>query len=212
MFSYRIAQTAQEKEDVLSLAQASYSKVHQGSNYKASISAPFFEAIEDTILLLYYQDKLVGTISIFQNKYGGLLPSEYYFGFSKSPFEKTQVEVGRLAKVLDFPLPKEIESKILNVLIWLCIRYLHEHEYTGYICSVQANLCQKLTQLGFEPYHLENVIVNPIAEAFGNYVERKNLSFLHCQTDVCWQALKRLNIHQYLLTIPVLVEDEIGIN
>lgn len=199
MFTFKIAQTEKEKAEVLALLQASYAQVHTGSDYRTSISTPFFEQIAVDSILLRYEHQLVGTVSLMQNKTGGLLPSEYLFNLERSSLWATNTtEVGRLAKTMDPTLPKEIENAIFPVLLWLTALRLTERKIESYICSVQHYLARKFVQIGFEPTEIQPTSKTELPAAFGSYA-KGNIKFLYCKSATSYQALERLNLDLYLI-------------
>lgn len=205
MFTYQIAETAEEKAEALDFIQISYAQMHPGNDYKKSIAVTFFEEIAVDTILLRYEQQLVGTVSLLQNVNGGLLPSEYLFGLERSPLLATNpTEVGRLAKAINSGLPKEVENKIFPMLLWLTALRLTERKIDNFICSVQHYLARKFAQIGFKQMELDRSATKELPTAFGSYA-KGNIKFLYCEVDTSYRALERLALGQYLTehTTPV---------
>jgi hypothetical protein len=194
MFTYKIAQSEKDANEVLDLIQASYSATYEGSDYRESINDIFFQDIEVTSIMLFYQDQLVGTVSLMNNTKGTILPSEFLLGFQRPSSLPSQVcEVGRLAKVTGISLPKEVENQIFMALLNLTGCLLIEQGWQGYICTVQPYLWRKFIQIGFEPTVLEGVQKEQVSEAFGAYANGQ-IKFLYCESKTSFKALQNLGL------------------
>ncbi|GHB88969.1 hypothetical protein [Persicitalea jodogahamensis] len=101
----------------------------------------------DVLLIRLQESRLVGTASLMR-PVEGLFPSEYIFGADLSglvdPLSLAQsVEVGRLAKIRDFP-----SGVIAKAVMLATDKYLHSRCLGGWVATVKPPLYRILEKTG----------------------------------------------------------------
>lgn len=198
MFTYKLAQSDEDFDRIMVLIQNSYANSYPGFDYKGLIKEPYFKDVTVESIMLFYEQKLVGTISILQNRIGGILPSEYLLGYG-CPIElrKNTVEIGRLAKAIDLALDYSVESKIFPVLLWLGACQLIERKEEYFICSIQNSLFRQFTRLRFQPTIIdEGIQTRNVHNGKGDYL-KEDTKFIYANSKTCYDALSKMDLSGY---------------
>jgi hypothetical protein len=199
MFTYKIAQNEEDNDRIMSLIQKSYANTYSGFDYPKLISHPYFKQVEVESIMLFYEQHLVGTISILHNKYGGILPSEHLLNYiCPQQVKGNVIEVGRIASVIDVKLNNKVKNKILPVLLWLGANKLMERKEAYFVCSIQNKFFDYLNRAGFNLTIINKGMQHENSQDdTGNYL-RYDTKFIYANSQVCFDALSKMNLAAYV--------------
>lgn len=199
MFTYRIAQSDKDFDRIMLLIQKSYANSYPGFDYQKLISHPYFLQVRVESIMLFYDEQLVGTISILHNKEGGILPSEHLLNYvCPEEIKGNVIEVGRIASVTDIELNHKVKNKILHVLLWLGACKLIERKEEYFICSIQNTFFNYFNRFGFNPTIIDEGIQNEISkDDIGDYL-RDDTKFIYCNAKLCYDILSKMNLSSYI--------------
>lgn len=150
----QLAQTDQERQEGSLLLKKVYMDEFglDFDKFKVAFPKSFFQ----DLLLIRHEENLVGTASMMY-PLEGIFPSEYIFGARicnniKRNHASRTIEVGRLAKVANFP-----GGIITKSVMLATARYLEVNSLESWIATVKPALARILRSTGLEmlPFEIE---------------------------------------------------------